>query len=653
MSLLRLHTIVPTKIAKTRHLSSTPLPRNPLMGTLPMAVPRQMNSVTGLEMASPAPYPAAPSLPTPSPVGTSILGQEVPPVGDPAPSLVPTVAPTVGGVQTRTVPVRVPVVDVIGCWLQTWAMRFWKTLQLTPIQRLRPTHPHPLSFRLNEISGSARKRRRSDCTRVLSLVLNRYKVSNRSLPLSRAHRFTRFVKLFDLLLPPLTLIQPPIGHVDAGPILMGPDSTPPPWSTAEQEKQHLYDKAQAAVRRIQGTAYSPPPGSTTKPASVGATLYHNAIIATQREPQNTQQHSSPERSAAIPQYSPPQTEKEMVKRYYDAKAAASRNQGQDYVQAEPISYDALYPSDPPKTGMTSRPSNLEQPPSFVSGQDDPPMFTSGSQHPILSEKERMRRHYEAQDAAANSVVSSPTSIPTPVYMPSPQPAQVMSPRFQQFPATLPQNNSSPPPLSNPTTPMNALTEKEMLRRKYEAEDAARQVQNPPTRMPPTTPTRSGSALPPIPRVPSIKASFPGRPLTAAEEKAQLAARYANSSPGSPPSTGRSFTATEEKPRFQAQYEARDQVTSPPIYPQQIQTPVSAFSNVNPNNTLPNPPPLKPRPPVDYINRTKEEDDRTHSQYLELQRAGSLGSPRERVNTNHSRQFSLEQNGNGNPYTYES
>lgn len=381
------------------------------------------------------------------------------------------------------------------------------------------------------------------------------------------------------------------------------------------------------------------------------------MLSIRREPQDAQPQSSPDSSTATPQY-PPQNEKEMMKRYYDAKAAASRNQGQDYVQAEPISYDALYPSNHPNSGTTSQPSNLQQPPSFAGRPDDPPAFTSGSQHPILSEKERLRRHYEAQDAAANTVASPPTSIPTPVYMPSPQPFQVTSPHPQQIPATFPHSNSPPPPLDNPPAPMNALAEKEMLRKKFEAEEAARQAQNQSTRMPPITPTRSGSALPPIPRSPSIQANSPGRPLTASEEKAQLASRYANNPPASPPNTGRPLTAAEEKAQLKAQYEARDQVTSPPVNPQQVQTPASAFSNVNPNNTLPTPPPLRPRPPVDYIQQTKEEDNRTKSQYLDLQRVGSMGSLREQANPHPSRQFSLKEpttngNGNGDVYGYES
>ena len=434
---------------------------------------------------------------------------------------------------------------------------------------------------------------------------------------------------------------------------MGSNTQPPPWSTAEEEKQRLYNQAQAAAIRTQGLAYSPPPETTTQPMSVGAALYSDAMLSIRREPQAAQP-ASPERNDTIPQYPPSHSEKEMMRRYYDAKAAASRNQGDDYVQAEPISYDALYPSNNPNPGMTSQTSTLQQPPSFPSRQDDPPAFTSGSQHPILSEKERMKRHYEAQDAAANTVGSPPpTSIPTPMYMPSPQ--QTTSPYPQQIPTTPPQNNSPPPPMNSPA-PMNALVEKEMLRKRYEAEDAARQVQNQNGRIPPATPSRSGSALPPIPRSPPIPANSPGRPLTAAEEKAQLAARYASNS--SPPSSGRPLTAVEEKAQLQAQYETRDQVASPPVQPQQIQTPTSAFSSVNPNNTLPTPPPLKPRPPVHYINQTKEEDTRTHSQYLDLQRVGSMGSLREQGKPDFSRKFSLKEstangNGNGNAHSHES
>lgn len=152
-----------------------------------MAVSRQTSSGTELEVAPPTPCLAVLSPPALSPVDMSILGQVVPVVGD--------LVLMAGDVQARAVPVRAPLVDVIGCWLQTWVMRSQKTLRTTPSQRLRPNRPHLLCFRLsNDNSGSLRKMRRGFYTRTPWLVLNRYKVSSRYLPLSQAHRFIRFVK---------------------------------------------------------------------------------------------------------------------------------------------------------------------------------------------------------------------------------------------------------------------------------------------------------------------------------------------------------------------------------------------------------------------------------------------------------------------------
>ena len=156
-----------------------------------MAVSRQTNSATALEFPPPTPYLVVPSPSALSPVGTSILGQEVLAVVD--------LVPMVGNVQARAVPVQAPVVDAIGCWLQTWMMTSQKTFRSIPRQLLHPNHLHPLYFRLsNSTCGPQRKRRSRGCTKVPWLVLNRFKVSSRYLPLSRAHHSTRFVNLSDL-----------------------------------------------------------------------------------------------------------------------------------------------------------------------------------------------------------------------------------------------------------------------------------------------------------------------------------------------------------------------------------------------------------------------------------------------------------------------
>ena len=145
-----------------------------------------MNSES--EIAVSTPYLVAPSPQAPSPVVTSILEREVLVVDD--------LVPAEEDVQVRAVLVRAPAVGVIiNCWSQTWAMTSQKSLRSIPSQPPRRTRPHLLRFHLSNSNngGSLLKRRRRSYTRVLWLVSNRYKVPNRYLLPSRAHRFTRHV----------------------------------------------------------------------------------------------------------------------------------------------------------------------------------------------------------------------------------------------------------------------------------------------------------------------------------------------------------------------------------------------------------------------------------------------------------------------------
>lgn len=157
-----------------------------------------MNSATGPEVAPQIPYLAVPSPTTSPPPGTLILGGppilgRVPAAGD--------LVPMSGSAQARMAPVRAPVEDATGCWLQTWIMTSQRTLRSIPSQRLHPHRLHPLHYRLSiDNGGSLRKRRRRGYTRAPWLVLNRCKVSSRYLLLSRAHHSARFVKLSDLQL---------------------------------------------------------------------------------------------------------------------------------------------------------------------------------------------------------------------------------------------------------------------------------------------------------------------------------------------------------------------------------------------------------------------------------------------------------------------
>lgn len=150
-----------------------------------------MNSATGPEVAPSIPYLVVPSPQVQFPVVTSILGREV--------LAVDGLVPVVGDVQVRVVIDRAPVVDVIDCWSQTWAMTSQKSHRSIPSQLPPQSRRHPLRFRLsnssiNNSGGSLLKRRRRGCTRVPWLGLNRYKVSSRYLPLNQAHRLTRYVE---------------------------------------------------------------------------------------------------------------------------------------------------------------------------------------------------------------------------------------------------------------------------------------------------------------------------------------------------------------------------------------------------------------------------------------------------------------------------
>jgi hypothetical protein len=181
------HTPVPRAMsAQTRH-SLTLLPHSRPMDISLMVASRQMNLAMGLETIPPTPYLVVLSPQAPSPVVTSILG-EVLAVGD--------LVPAAEGVQVPTVLVRAPVVDVIGCWSQTWVMRSQKSPRSIPGQRPRPNRLHSLNFRLsNNNGGPVLKTRRRRCTNMLCAVLNRYKVSSLYLPLSRARRPTRYVEV--------------------------------------------------------------------------------------------------------------------------------------------------------------------------------------------------------------------------------------------------------------------------------------------------------------------------------------------------------------------------------------------------------------------------------------------------------------------------
>ncbi|KAJ7489938.1 hypothetical protein B0H11DRAFT_1047384 [Mycena galericulata] len=330
------------------------------------------------------------------------------------------------------------------------------------------------------------------------------------------------------------------------------------WPTAEEEKQRLFDEAQKAVKKTQGMDfYSGPSRSGSYQASAhGRSNSDLANDSGSSKPamanataggSSSSPASGQKPPAKVPQYMTAEQEKAALRRYHEAKQAVGRVQG--YVSDEgadlksatgssPIAYDSLFPSPAIPSGSSANVLNGK-------GGDSPPPFESAS--PDLSrlpEKERLRRAYAAQDAAA----------------------------LQNNPV-----NDAPPPFSGANS--QGLSEKEILQKKFDAQDAeARRV--------------AGAPRPP-PR--KVSNSSLGRPTPA------------------PPGSVKVLTALEEKALLRAKYDAEDAGSKPKTNGNTVYTNggglSSPSSSASTPTTPPVPPPLKPRPPVEYIQETQEEDAR--------------------------------------------
>lgn len=304
--------------------------------------------------------------------------------------------------------------------------------------------------------------------------------------------------------------------------------------------------------------------------SAGAALYSHAL-STMQKPlgdsmvASTSRVTSPGPSKSpAPQYPTAEEEKAALRRYHDAKLAVDRTQGtglayNDLTVAQttpssssnPIPYNSLYPSSSTSTA---------QPPSPQAGPSElPPPFdistAAPSQPSWMTEKEKLRRAYEAQDAAALARRSPP---PAAAYStPSPPPP-----------------STTPPSYTGPITGAQILSEKEMLRRKYEAEERAANMSSSTPRQPlvraaSATPSMSSRAMP-VP--PTATAAISGTQKAAA----QLMTKF------------------DEGERL-----ARGNTTGS----QSKRVSSSSITTPGP------PPPLKPRPPMDYIKETQDEDAR--------------------------------------------
>ncbi|KZT18091.1 hypothetical protein NEOLEDRAFT_1184596 [Neolentinus lepideus HHB14362 ss-1] len=383
-------------------------------------------------------------------------------------------------------------------------------------------------------------------------------------------------------------------YQDAGPILqadvMPPRGAASPWEAAEEEKVRLYTQAQMNAMKHQGyEAYSPPSTANAVPASPrhghsasfnslngsatahtmspGAALYLQAMSQLNRpilsQPNSNANGSgasgsarnSPPVHAPIPKYYSADQEKEMLRRYDEAKAAVERRQAVEMANEG----HEVPPYDLSRSSSTAFPQAMSPP---MQVNDLPPALDGGESMPHLLEKERLRRHYEAQDAAAASGSSSAPEVPA--YSPP----------------------VGGPSQSGASSSTNALSEKELLRRRYEAQDAAAFAGAVPPQPPPRSNSVSNSfqqprSPPPLP--PSYGSA--NRPLTAAEEKALLRAQYEAEDRGA----GSSVAGLS---------------ASPPSFP-------------TPDYDVPPPPPLAPRPPVEYIQETQQEDARLQAEIISI------------------------------------
>lgn len=360
-----------------------------------------------------------------------------------------------------------------------------------------------------------------------------------------------------------------------------------PWPTAEAEKIRLYESAQATAKRTQAygvssssihsrsssEANSPPPRDKSHPSNVvpgptisaGAALYQQAVSSLSSTNTNNRPATSngrvappspPSSTTRVPHYPSAEEEKAALKRYNEARQAVDRNQSIQFASqggagssagaAAPV-YDSLFPQ---ADGSGQ-----------VGGSDMPPPFEasgSSSRPNYLNEKERLRRQYEAQDAAALAAQA-----------PAPVQAHTLSPSHT---ANAP-SYAGPPPLEG-----SGLSEKEILKRRLEEQDRVAQLlqqqreQQEQSMRPQSPPRVNGSRAPPVP--PTMNGF---KPLTAAEEKAQLRAKY------------------EAEQQAAANGHASDE--PPSRHPYATATPTSQAP----------PPPLMPRPPVEYIQETQEAD----------------------------------------------
>lgn len=350
-------------------------------------------------------------------------------------------------------------------------------------------------------------------------------------------------------------------------------------------------------------SFSKPSGQPV--VSAGAALYASALVDRSKSgspaawtPTRRDDSASPKPgpataagSSSQQRFMSAEEEKAMLRRYEQATTAVQRHQESHFGPSSDASATAPFGNGNAVAGSSSGPNAYASPPPVAGpapvsppGGDSPPAWAPGGEFDeSVPEKERYRRAFEAREAAARGLGS-----------PSPASAELSPPA------------SSFAPLNDP--------EKERFRRAFEARDAF-QARNGTSPM-----SAEGShdytAPPPVPygAPPAINGYTPSPPVNGYDSPppidpwaqpppiGHVAGRAQPLPPAAPDS--RPMTAAEEKAMLRARYAQEEGGSSSSAAPSYPAAP-------------PPPPPLAPRPPREYIQETRDED-------LRLQRA--LASP---------------------------
>lgn len=318
-------------------------------------------------------------------------------------------------------------------------------------------------------------------------------------------------------------------------------------------------------------------------------------------------------------------EKEMLRRYHQAKTAVQRHH-EEYGEA----VDDAAPA--PATWGSPNATGSGGGDVGVGAEEMPPPWVASSEFPQqeeLSEKERYRRALEAVERRAVGGGGGGSS-------------------FNGGGFEMGSGNTPPPPIDSGLPPafsaatsgvMSAANEKEMLRQQYAAQDAMANNTNngsppPPPLTPPQnySPPADGAALPSPPLSSELPAHLRGRPkpalpvpqgasrpLTAAEEKAMLRAKFEAEERGGDAVVGMPVPEPAPAPANGAlaaggssmrsgssggthhTLSTRSSDMNIPL------TPALRHDHLAQAQAPPAPPPLAPRPPAEYIEETKAED----------------------------------------------